>query len=98
MNVEIEARRAVFVIEPKKETDNLALETIKGLYATSTKDYVTSVDENHIIYIKKLEYSKIQSISQYDKRKNGKISISGIVFFVNVQYFDDRRRLRLWIK
>lgn len=55
MNVEIEARRAVFVIEPKKETDNLALETIKGLYATSTKDYVTSVDENHIIYIKKLE-------------------------------------------
>ncbi len=55
MNVEIEARRAVFVIEPKKETDNLALETIKGLYATGTKDYVTSVDENHIIYIKSLE-------------------------------------------
>ena len=55
MNVETEARRAVFVIEPKKETDNLALETIKGLYATGTKDYVTSVDENHIIYIKKLE-------------------------------------------
>lgn len=55
MNVEIETRRAVFVIEPKKETDNLALETIKGLYATSTKDYVTSVDENHIIYIKNLE-------------------------------------------
>ncbi len=48
--------------------------------------------------IKKLEYSKIQSISQHDKRKDGKISISGIVFFVNVQYFDDRRRLRLWIR
>lgn len=55
MNVEVETRRAVFVIEPKKETDNLALETIKGLYATSAKDYVTSVDENHIIYIKNLE-------------------------------------------
>jgi len=55
MNVEIETRRAVFVIEPKKETDNLALETIKGLYATGTKDYVTSVDENHIIFIKNLE-------------------------------------------
>lgn len=55
MNVETEARRAVFVIEPKKETDNLALETIKGLYATGTKDYVTSVDENHIVYIKNLE-------------------------------------------
>ncbi len=55
MNVETDARRAVFVIEPKEETDNLALETIKGLYATGTKDYVTSVDENHIVYIKNLE-------------------------------------------
>jgi len=55
MKVETEAQRVVFVIEPKKETDNLALETIKGLYATGTKDYVTSVDENHIIYIKNVE-------------------------------------------
>jgi carbohydrate diacid regulator len=55
MKVETEAQRVVFVIEPKKETDNLALETIKGLYATGTKDHVTSVDENHIIYIKNVE-------------------------------------------
>lgn len=55
MKVETEAQRVVFVIEPRKESDNLALETIKGLYATGTKDYVTSVDENHIIYIKNVE-------------------------------------------
>ena len=55
MKVETEAQRVVFVIEPKKETDNPALETIKGLYATGTKDHVTSVDENHIIYIKNVE-------------------------------------------
>lgn len=55
LNVEIETRRVVFVIEPKEETDNLALETIKGLYATGTKDHVTSVDESHIIYVKNLE-------------------------------------------
>lgn len=55
MNIDTEARRAVFVIEPKQEDDNLVLETIKGLYATGTKDFVTSVDENHIIFVKNLE-------------------------------------------
>lgn len=55
MNVEVDTRRTVFVIEPKQENDNLVLETVKGLYATGTKDFVTSVDESHIILIKSLE-------------------------------------------
>jgi carbohydrate diacid regulator len=55
LGIEVEARRAVFVIQPKHEADNLVLETMKGLYATGTKDFVTSVDENHIILIKTLE-------------------------------------------
>lgn len=55
LNIEIEAKRAVFVIEPKQEDDNLVLETMKGLYATGTKDFVTSIDENNIVLIKTLE-------------------------------------------
>ncbi|MBQ8804115.1 MAG: helix-turn-helix domain-containing protein [Tyzzerella sp.] len=55
LNIEAEAKRVVFVIEPKKEGDNLVLETMKGLYATGTKDYVTAVDEVHIILIKNLQ-------------------------------------------
>lgn len=58
MNIDTEARRAVFVIEPKQEDDNLVLETIKGLYATGTKDFVTSVNENHIIFVKNLEITE----------------------------------------
>ena len=54
LGIDIEARRAVFVIQPKQESDNLVLETMKGLYATGTKDFVTSVDENHIILVKTL--------------------------------------------
>ena len=45
LNVDIEAKRVIFVVEPKRQGDNLVLETMKGLYATGTKDYVTSVDE-----------------------------------------------------
>ena len=37
MNVEVDAKRTVFVIEPKQESDNLVLETVKGLYATGTR-------------------------------------------------------------
>ena len=33
----------------------MVLETVKGLYATGTKDFVTSVDENHIVLIKSVE-------------------------------------------
>lgn len=55
LGIEIEAKRAVFVIEAKSEEDNIVLETMKGLYATGTKDFVTSVDEKHIILVKSLE-------------------------------------------
>lgn len=57
LGVEVEEQRAVFVIEPKSEEDNLVLETMKGLYATGTKDFVTSVDEKHIILIKAVEHT-----------------------------------------
>ena len=55
LNVDIEKRRVIFLIEPKNEGDNIVLETMKGLYATGTKDFVTSVDERHIILVKALE-------------------------------------------
>ena len=54
LSVEIETKRVVYVIEPKKDGDNLVMETIKGLYTAGNKDYVTSVDEGHVILIKAL--------------------------------------------
>lgn len=54
MNVDVNARRMVFVIEQKKKGESLLLETMKGIFDTGTKDVVTSVDEAHIILIKTL--------------------------------------------
>ena len=54
MNVDVKAKRMVFVIEQKKKGDSLLLETMKGIYDVGTKDVVTSVDESHIILIKTL--------------------------------------------
>jgi carbohydrate diacid regulator len=68
MKIPVEQRRIVFLIEPKNEGDNLVLETLKGLFATGTKDFVTSVDEGHVILIKALEntdsYEQVNHISR----------------------------------
>lgn len=68
MKIPVEQRRIVFLIEPKNEGDNLVLETLKGLFAIGTKDFVTSVDEGHVILIKALEntdsYEQVNHISR----------------------------------
>lgn len=55
MRIPVEQRRVVFLVEPKGEEDNLVLEMMRGLYANGTTDFVTAVDENHVILVKALE-------------------------------------------
>ena len=63
-----EIKRVVFVIEPKNEGDILVQETLKGLYATGTKDFVTAIDEKHIILVKSLQstddYPQVEQIAK----------------------------------
>ncbi|MDD3140857.1 MAG: helix-turn-helix domain-containing protein [Lachnospiraceae bacterium] len=62
LNIAFESRRVVYVIEPKKEEDSIVMETLKGLCATSLKDFITAIDENHIIFVKSLEHTDNQKI------------------------------------
>ena len=48
-------RRVVFIVEPKDEKNDLVFETMRGLYGMGTRDFVTAVDEGHIILVKELE-------------------------------------------
>ena len=48
-------RRIVFIIETKHEKDNGALETVRTLFATKTKDFITAVDEKNIIIVKEVK-------------------------------------------
>ena len=48
MKIPVEQRRVVFLIESKNEGETLILETMRGLYATGMKDFVTAVDERHV--------------------------------------------------
>lgn len=68
LHIETEARRVVFMVETKYEKDNNALETVKSLFASKPKDYITAVDEKSIILVKELKpedtYEDIDEIAK----------------------------------
>lgn len=55
LGIQVEKRRIVFLLEPKSPEDTIVLDMVKGIYATGTGDFVTAVDEGHVILIKALE-------------------------------------------
>lgn len=55
LRIDTEARRVVFIVETKYEKDNSAMETIKSLYASKPKDYITAIDEKNIIIVKEIK-------------------------------------------
>lgn len=55
LHLDQECKRVVFLIEPKKQKDNVVLETVENLYVSDSQDYVTSIDEGRIVLIKTLE-------------------------------------------
>ena len=54
LHIEMNARRVVFIIETNKEKDSGALETVRSMFATQTKDFITAVDEKNIILVKEI--------------------------------------------
>ena len=55
LHIEAQVKRVVFLIETKHEKDANALETVKGLYASKTTDFITQVDEKNIILVKEVK-------------------------------------------
>ena len=55
LHIDVEARRVVFLIETRNEKDNMALETLKMLFVSRVKDFITAVDERNIILIHELK-------------------------------------------
>lgn len=54
LHVDTDVRRIVMLVETKHEKDHNALETVRTLFATKTKDFVTAVDEKSIIIVKEV--------------------------------------------
>lgn len=54
LHIEVEARRAVFILESGHDKDYGSLENIKNLLGGKAGDFVTAVDEKSIIIVKEL--------------------------------------------
>ncbi|GFI09364.1 purine catabolism regulatory protein [Lachnospiraceae bacterium] len=54
LHIQAEVRRAVYVIETGKEKDSASLESLRALFGTKSKDFITAVDEKNIIVVKEL--------------------------------------------
>ena len=55
LHIETDARRIVFIIETKTEKDNNALETVRTMFSSKAKDFITAVDEKNIILVKEVK-------------------------------------------
>lgn len=58
LHIETDARRVVFIIETKNEKDTNALETVRSIFSTKTKDFITAVDEKNIILVKEVKQNE----------------------------------------
>jgi carbohydrate diacid regulator len=71
LHIDTDVKRIVFIIETKAEKDNNALETVRTLFASKTKDFITAVDEKNIILVKEVK----QNESYEDMEKIAKIIV-----------------------
>ena len=55
LRIDTDVRRVVYMVETKLEKDISAQETVKSLFASRPRDFITAVDEKSIIIVKELE-------------------------------------------
>lgn len=58
LRIDTDVRRAVFLIETKHEKDSNSLETVKSMFSSKTRDFITAVDEKNIILVKELKQNE----------------------------------------
>lgn len=65
LHIEMNERRVAFIIETNKEKDSGALETVRSMFASHTKDFITAVDEKNIILVKAIgQKEKIEDLEK----------------------------------
>lgn len=86
LHIETDVRRVVFIIETMQDKDNNALETIRGIFAGKSKDFITAVDEKNIILVKEVEPD--QSYADMERIANTLLDMSNTEAMtkVNIAY------------
>ena len=54
LHITVRARRVVFLVETVRERDTNIMETVRGLFPSGMRDFITAVDEKDIIVVREL--------------------------------------------
>ena len=68
LHIDTDVKRVVYIIETHNEKDINALETVRSLFASKTKDFITAVDEKNIILVKEVRQG--ETYGELDKTAN----------------------------
>ncbi len=71
LHIDTDVKRIVFIIETKTEKDTNALETVRNIFSSKTRDFITAVDEKNIILVKEVK----QAESYEDMDKTAKVIV-----------------------
>lgn len=71
LHIDTDVKRIVFIIETKNEKDTNALETVRNIFSSKAKDFVTAVDEKNIILVKEVK----QNETYEDMNKTAKVIV-----------------------
>lgn len=55
LHIDTDVKRCVFIIETQNDKDNNAFETVRNIFSTKTRDFITAVDEKNIILVKEVK-------------------------------------------
>lgn len=68
LHIDVEVRRVVLILETQQEKDHNSIETVKSLFGSKSKDFITAVDEKSIIIVKELQgnegYPEMDKLAQ----------------------------------
>lgn len=71
LHIDTDIRRIVFIIETKNDKDTNALEIVRSIFSSKSKDFVTAVDEKNIILVKEVK----QNETYEDMHKTAKVIV-----------------------
>ncbi len=61
LHIETDIKRVAFIIETKMEKDSNALEVVRSIFPSKTRDFITAIDEKNIILVKEVEENETQA-------------------------------------
>ena len=68
LHIETDVRRCVFIVETQNGRENNAFETIRSIFSSKSRDFITAVDEKNILFVREVkpgeEYEDLEKTAQ----------------------------------